>query len=348
MALKTKILLVGKGGSGKNFLADAFLATGNYSLSISDTTRPPRINEENSIHYYFVSEEEFESNKEKGVYFETMEFKGFKYATRYSEFNKNLFIVNQNFLNSLSYEQRCECFVVYLDIPIEERRNRLTKRNDVNDTVERRIESDEIDFKGFVNYDFKITNPNFNVKAMIHKIELNAKMPSIWLDIDGVVADFEQYFLSYLNIKDKSHPENWEDEKFKSNFHKIEFDENFWLSIPPIKDATLNSLQFVRGFCTARSISSSVSEKWLLEKLNLCDKPVITVGFDNSKVEALKKVGCDIFIDDSIHNYIELNRNGVLTYLKTRPHNQNIRGINKRLEVINEFLKENLSTNFDM
>jgi guanylate kinase len=60
----------------------------------------------------------------------------------------------------MSKEDRAESFVVYFDIDIDIRRQRLSERSDA-DTVDRRIEADELDFSGFVNYDYVITNPNF-------------------------------------------------------------------------------------------------------------------------------------------------------------------------------------------
>ena len=55
-------------------------------------------------------------------------------------------------------------FVVYLDIDMEIRRKRISKRNDNNDSIERRLEADEIDFKDYKYYDLKITDPEFEAE----------------------------------------------------------------------------------------------------------------------------------------------------------------------------------------
>ena len=50
---------------------------------------------------------------------------------------------------------------MYLDIPIEVRRDRIIERNDPDDDFERRIQNDEDQFRNFFNYDCKITNHDF-------------------------------------------------------------------------------------------------------------------------------------------------------------------------------------------
>ena len=57
-------------------------------------------------------------------------------------------------------------FVVYLDIYIETRKKRLIKRNDNNDSIERRLQSDAEDFEDFDYYDLKITDPEFEAEAI--------------------------------------------------------------------------------------------------------------------------------------------------------------------------------------
>ena len=56
---------------------------------------------------------------------------------------------------------RKNCTIIYLDIPLEVRTERLKKRGDLNDKIQRRIDADEIDFAGFKDYDILINNSNF-------------------------------------------------------------------------------------------------------------------------------------------------------------------------------------------
>lgn len=156
----------------------------------------------------------------------------------------------------------------------------------------------------------------------------------IGLDIDGVCAEFEQHFLTYLGLP--THGANhWDDPRFKDNFHKVVADEWFWLTIPAIFPGERLRIK-PQMYVTARPIDTKVTEEWLaLHKFPKA--PVITVGHNQSKVEALKgKV--DLFIDDAIHNYVELNKSGIPTILVTRSHNVSYKvPENRRVKNLLEF-----------
>ena len=56
---------------------------------------------------------------------------------------------------------RDESFVIYLDIKAEDRLNRLFSRQLPGDSIKRRMQADEVDFKNFQNYDVLITSSDF-------------------------------------------------------------------------------------------------------------------------------------------------------------------------------------------
>ena len=64
-------------------------------------------------------------------------------------------------VSKIKSEDRLTCTVIYLDIPLGIRESRLYERGDVNDKIQRRIDSDELDFSKFNDYDIVINNPNF-------------------------------------------------------------------------------------------------------------------------------------------------------------------------------------------
>ena len=64
-------------------------------------------------------------------------------------------------LSQLSEEELKGCFVVYLNIDMETRRNRVIERKDYNDSVQRRLNADSKDFENFKKYDLCITDPEF-------------------------------------------------------------------------------------------------------------------------------------------------------------------------------------------
>jgi guanylate kinase len=68
------VLLLGPTSSGRNTIIRHLVGTGNYHYIVSDTTRPPRVNdgelEQNGREYWFRSEEEVLADIEAGDFLE--------------------------------------------------------------------------------------------------------------------------------------------------------------------------------------------------------------------------------------------------------------------------------------
>lgn len=156
-----KIVIVGKAASGKDFLRKRMIQQG-AKYGVSCTSRLARTGEIDGIDYFFISKEEFETliaNKELAEY---QQFNGWYYGMTYSVFNEaNCMILNVDGLSQLEPETRKQCFVIYIDIDLQTRIERLGLRNDTDDSMIRRLEADEEQFKDFNNYDLRITNPDF-------------------------------------------------------------------------------------------------------------------------------------------------------------------------------------------
>jgi guanylate kinase len=156
--MKGKIIIVGPGGSGKDFLRKKMVNKG-FEYGVSFTSRPPREGEEEGIDYYYRNEDFFKSNEE--IFLELQEFNGWRYGISKGEFSiKNLFILSPAGIKSLPKSFRDEAFVIYLNPPADIRKKRLAERNDADD-VERRFLADERDFFKFSDYDTMITNEDF-------------------------------------------------------------------------------------------------------------------------------------------------------------------------------------------
>lgn len=75
----------GPAGSGKSTICERVSAADpSLRLSISTTTRPPRSNERDGIHYNFVSVDEFRRRVATGSFIEHAEFSGNLYGTELS------------------------------------------------------------------------------------------------------------------------------------------------------------------------------------------------------------------------------------------------------------------------
>ena len=156
-----KVIIVGKGASGKDFLKKKLSVKGR--LSVSHTTRPPRPNEREGVDYYYVSPEKFKDMVEHGEFLEWNEFGDNKwcYGTSLAEYERSsIFIMTPSGVDSLSKRDRDSAIVIYLDIDEETRLKRLIERRDVDDP-RRRMRTDDEDFTNFTDYDIRITNPNF-------------------------------------------------------------------------------------------------------------------------------------------------------------------------------------------
>ncbi len=158
--LKKRVILAGKGASGKDHLRQMLVDAG-LVYCVSHTTRPPRNGEVHGIDYYFVSDDEAYSMIESCEFVEYTKFNGWIYGTSRGEFQKaDLFIMTPSGIKQLSRQDRGDSEVVLIDVQEDVRRDRMCKRKDADD-VERRLEADRIDFENFVDYDHIIEDPYF-------------------------------------------------------------------------------------------------------------------------------------------------------------------------------------------
>ena len=165
-----KIIILGKSGSGKDFLMRKLVEKG-LSAGLKTTTRPKRKFEQQGITYDFISSDKFRNLIKENKFFAYQEFivtpensdpEKWYYGLTKEEFEKGqVFIMTPGEYKNLSDIDRKRCFVVYLDIDRKVRESRLFRREDKNDSISRRLDSDDIDFQSLSDYDLKITDPEF-------------------------------------------------------------------------------------------------------------------------------------------------------------------------------------------
>jgi guanylate kinase len=156
-----RIIIVGKGASGKDYLRKKFESRG-FTFEPSYTTRPPREGEENGKDYFFISDEEGKQMIDDGMFYEYIYFNGWLYGTSVKQFmSGNLFIMTPTGILQIKPEDRKQSFIIYTDIDIQKRYDRLLNREMPGDTVQRRIEADELDFLSFNDYDLRVKNEDF-------------------------------------------------------------------------------------------------------------------------------------------------------------------------------------------
>lgn len=74
-------IISGPAGSGKGTIVSRVRELAQFDFSVSATTRKPRPNEENGIHYYFIDKAEFEHKIENGEMLEYAQYVGNYYGT---------------------------------------------------------------------------------------------------------------------------------------------------------------------------------------------------------------------------------------------------------------------------
>ena len=162
-----KFIIVGKSGSGKDFLLKGLIDKGErYAPKV--TTRPIRKGEVNGLEYDFIDNQQFQFLIEEKRIKVQQKFiingQNWNYGITVENFNRhNLFIMTPYEITQLSDDDRKGCFIVYLDIDENTRRKRISSRFDNNDSIDRRIAADDQDFLYFDTHDLKISDPNFDI-----------------------------------------------------------------------------------------------------------------------------------------------------------------------------------------
>lgn len=155
-----RFILCGRAASGKDY-ARIKLESRGFKYGISYTTRPPRLGEIHGKDYYFLSKEEFEKLIAEEFFYEYVPFNGWYYGTSNEQFYRDdIFIMTPKGISHMSPADRAKSFIMFFDIPLSVRRERLMSRSDA-DKVERRLEADELDFRDFQEYDMKISTSDF-------------------------------------------------------------------------------------------------------------------------------------------------------------------------------------------
>jgi guanylate kinase len=148
-----RVVICGKGGSGKDYLRDAVRRDGTLKCDL-------------------YTDKEFKSLKDCGGFYEHVTFNGWQYGTLKTSWDEShVFIMTPSGIRSISPADRARTYIIFLDIPGDIRRKRMTQRVGNADSLERRLEADEQDFSGFSNYDARIVDPNFDCQTEVKNIK---------------------------------------------------------------------------------------------------------------------------------------------------------------------------------
>ena len=165
--LKKLIIITGPSGVGKGTVVKELLDRNkDIWLSISATTRNPRIGEKDGVNYYFISDERFKDMIDKKEFLEWAQFAGNYYGTPFSTVNEK---IEKGFIVLLEIEVEGakqikekfpEALSIFLLPPskaaLEKRiRNRGTEKEEA---IDRRLSRADYEIASSDEFDFVLTN----------------------------------------------------------------------------------------------------------------------------------------------------------------------------------------------
>ena len=169
--LKKLIIITGPSGVGKGTVVKELLDRNkDIWLSISATTRNPRIGEKDGENYYFISDEKFKDMIDKKEFLEWAQFAGNYYGTPLSTVNEK---IEKGFIVLLEIEVEGakqikekfpEALSIFLLPPSKEElekriRNRGTEKEDA---IKKRLSRANFEIESSDKFDFVLTNHDVN------------------------------------------------------------------------------------------------------------------------------------------------------------------------------------------
>ena len=179
------IILSSPSGAGKTTLVKKLITIENFEISISYTTRIPRLNEINGKDYYFINTKDFNELIKKNELLEYAEvFSNFYGSSKKKVFdNLNLgknvvFDIDWQGTKQIKEKKLNYKLISIFILPPSKKTlvNRLSEREKNDEKIiNQRMEKFEIDVKHWVDYDFVVINDDletcFNeIKNIITKI----------------------------------------------------------------------------------------------------------------------------------------------------------------------------------
>ncbi len=160
-----KIILSGPSGSGKGTIVKELIKE-DFVLSISATTRKPRVGEEDAVHYFFKTVEEFEEMIEKGELLEYANFCNNYYGTPKSFIDKTV-EEGKDVILEIEVQGAMQVKSVYPDAifvfimppTFEELKSRLVGRGTESpEVIAARLKRAEEELASYREYDYIVIN----------------------------------------------------------------------------------------------------------------------------------------------------------------------------------------------
>ena len=183
------VILSSPSGVGKTTITKKIQQKYNtFKISVSHTTRKPRLNEVEGVDYFFVSIDKFKEMISKKKFYEHAEIFGNYYGTSRDMVDKTLkkndiiFDIDWQGTKQLSSFKNLNLIKIFLITSNKaDLKNRLMKRNqDSPEQLEKRLKAFDGDVKHWKDYDYVVINKNLdNCFKQIEKIIASHKKTNL-------------------------------------------------------------------------------------------------------------------------------------------------------------------------
>lgn len=363
--MKVLICLIGKSGSGKNYIAQKLMKHG-LEMIISCTTRQPRIGECDNKDYYFITNEEFGLMESNDEFAEVVNYNGNKYGFTKKELSKIktkhcLAIVTPNGFEQLSELLKDHMVIpVYLDTDDTQRKEKLLSRHKdepmldfYKQQIEERMEQDKKTFARVLNlkniHIYKVDYTENCAEEIVEDLIYYVLAQFEGRENRRVIVDFDDVIVNTLDETCKLYNSDngtnltvndfktWDVNSVAKDFYKY-FDKVDFESISVKNNAIkwlreINKHYEVVIVTASSSVSFIEKEKWILKNMPFIEWKNIWCVRDKSSIDGYA------IIDDGSHNI----ENSICNrkFLYDMPHNQEFRGYDlrvKNLEIVYDIL----------
>jgi uncharacterized protein len=183
-------------------------------------------------------------------------------------------------------------------------------------------------------------------------------------DIDGVLANFTEGFLSLVNREcgtsfstsdwitygsHTAHPDFLTKEQWDAGWKALGETPNFWATLKPYEvdftllDQQMDTLQYNGYFITRRRDvnvgmgDSNVQTRMWLENQGVKNYSAVISNKGTNRIEMLKNCEVDAYIDDWGEQFLEASAAGISSYLIDRPYNRHI-DTDRRVYSVQEYV----------
>ena len=179
------VVLSSPSGAGKTTITKKIQQKLNsFKISVSHTTRKPRLNEIDGVDYNFIDIKTFEKKIEENFFYEYAKIFDNYYGT--SKIAVNNIIKNNDIIFDIDWQgnqqlskfDELNLLKIFITIKSKKQlKERLVSRNqDSKSEVEKRLNSFDLDVKHWCDYDYIVTNENLeNCFRHVESIILNHK-----------------------------------------------------------------------------------------------------------------------------------------------------------------------------